>query len=124
MSNMDRAPADRRKQAERDVAALGARRDDHLLLRVRCSASHHVAAVYDTERGPVYVALTGPHAHGSRDFVDVPHGAHTRGEEYIDALAGNGDDLVPAWCECGTRRLSRSVLLRNITLRRKTMIVR
>ncbi|EME58583.1 hypothetical protein [Amycolatopsis decaplanina] len=123
MSSAYPSPADRRKRAEQDIAELGAHRDSRLLLRVRCSANHHVAAVYDTPHGPVLVVLTGPHAHGSRDFVDVPHGAHDRGREYVDSLVGNGGDLVPAWCECGTRRISRSVLRQTIARHKKSMIL-
>lgn len=110
MRKIQLSPVERRHRAEQDVAALGRHRDGELLLRVRCSAGHHVAAVYATAHGAVFVSLTGPRAGGP-------------GEEYVDTLDGDGDDLVPAWCECGTRRISRSTLLRNVAFHEKTVLV-
>lgn len=116
------SPSERRKLAEQGVAALGEHRDNQLLVRVRCPASHHVAAVFDTEHGPAFVTLTGSHSHGSRDFVDVPHGAH-RHEEYFDLLEVSGDDELPAWCDCGTWKLSRAALLESVATRQRTVIL-
>ena len=77
-----------------------------------CQHGHHVAAVYRTPAGLVYQADTGPHAHGSKDFVDTAHGSHSRGNEFTDLLEADemtADD-VPAWCDCGHRTLSRAEL--------------
>ena len=108
------SPAERRHAAQTALQALSAQRDEHLLCSVRCSRSHHVAAVYDTAAGPVYEALTGPHAHGRRDFIDAGHHGHRHGTPILDLLnAGTDstvDDALPAWCECGPRVLSRSEL--------------
>ncbi|WIY00366.1 hypothetical protein QRX60_40955 [Amycolatopsis mongoliensis] len=99
-------PTTRRERAERDVAALGRCREEHLLLRVRCQAGHDVAAVYGTVHGPVFVSRA----------------AH-RGAEHVDALDGNGEDLIPAWCACGTRRISRSALLRRFAYHERTLVL-
>ncbi|MBC6445893.1 hypothetical protein [Actinokineospora xionganensis] len=61
----------RSRRAVAAVAALRPHRGDHRRLSVRCPRSHHVAAVYDTSAGAVCIATTGPHAHGSKDFVDA-----------------------------------------------------
>lgn len=98
------------------MTEYGSHRSDHQLLSVQCPRGHHVAFVYDTTAGPVYWAITGPHAHGSRDFVDTPHHASARGTEYVDLLDGEplADDALPAWCDCGPRTLSRAELRRSV----------
>ena len=47
------SPAERRHAAQTALQALSTQRDEHLLCSVRCTRSHHVAAVYDTAAGPV-----------------------------------------------------------------------
>ena len=98
--------------ARRALESLGARPADHRVLNVQCRRSHHVAAVYATAAGAVYQADTGPHAHGRRDFVDSPHGATTKGTEFVDLLTAglHVADEVPAWCDCGHWTLSRNEL--------------
>ncbi|WP_460439774.1 hypothetical protein [Amycolatopsis stemonae] len=108
MSKIELSPAERRHRAEQDVAAPGRHREGELLLRVRCSAGHPVAEVYATARGSVFVS---------------PADAR-QGDEYVGTIAGDGDDLVPAWCACGGRRISRSALPRSISLHEKTVLVR
>ncbi|GAA5107794.1 hypothetical protein [Haloechinothrix salitolerans] len=113
----------RYRKAAAALAEYGSHRSDHQRLAVRCQHGHHLAFVYDTPSGLVYWAITGPHAHGSRDFVDTPHHAATRGKEYVDLLEAEpyADDEVPAWCDCGPRSLSRAALARAIADERRTI---
>ena len=115
----------RHGRAERALLALGGDLAEHQLFNVQCPRSHHVAAVFSTPSGLVYRALTGPHAHGSRDRVDTAHHGHRRGLEYVDMLdAGPGaDDEMPAWCDCGPRTLSRIGLLAHSRLGHRTVYV-
>ena len=87
---------------------------DAMRLQVQCQRSHHVAAVYDTDAGLVYVAPIRAHSHGSRDRVDEPHGSHEI-EQWFDIIVAKDDpmidDTVPAWCDCGHRALSRAAML-------------
>ncbi|MGH3518628.1 MAG: hypothetical protein ACRDQ7_14660 [Haloechinothrix sp.] len=113
----------RRRKAREALSALGSHRSDRRKLSIQCSRSHHVAFVYDTEAGLVYSTVTGPHAHGSRDFVDTAHHGGRRGAEYVDLLEAGPmvDDELPAWCECGPRTLSRSELDEHITAERRKL---
>jgi hypothetical protein len=89
-------------------------RSDHQILGIQCSRGHHVATVYETPDGPVYLSITGSHSHGSKDFIDTGKHGLSRGAEHVDLLAaeaGTDDDLA-AWCDCGPRNLSRTELLR------------
>src|SRR5436305_14352561 len=112
MDNTYLSPAERRALAEQALQNLGADRHRHILVRVRCPRSHHVAIVYGTSEGPVYRTQVGPHAHGSRDFVDVGHHGRRPGTEYVDLLDAGAfaEDVLPARCECGNRSLSRAEL--------------
>lgn len=100
----------RQRLAEQAMAAL----DDSAAVErvtVQCARSHHVAAIYETDAGHVVLTHPGPHAHGSKDFVDT--GRHgSRLPDRLDLLeAGPGaDDSIPAWCDCGPVALSRSAL--------------
>ncbi|WP_250549853.1 hypothetical protein [Pseudonocardia sp. H11422] len=127
MSPATTSPADRRAQAAAAVEKLGMQRSEHLELDVRCSRSHHVAAVYRTDRGLVYATITGPHAHGSRDRIDTRHHGGPRGRPYLDLLntanVPEADDALPAWCECGPRQLSRSELRSAVAARRRHIIL-
>lgn len=111
--------------ASEAIGVLGASRRDHVLLRVRCSASHHVATVYRAEPGPVFVSVVGQRAHGNRDFVDLAHGTHGRGTQYMDLLDGapNADDELPAHCECGAHSLSRRELRQAIDSAQRTFLI-
>lgn len=98
--------------AEAAWAALPHGGKDEVRLQVQCEHGHHVAAVYATHVGPVYVAPVRGHSHGSYDLPDEPH--HTQEvRHWFDLLeTGEGaDDALPAWCDCGHRALSRAVLL-------------
>jgi hypothetical protein len=103
----------RRRRAAEALAGLGSHRSDHQRLSIQCRHAHHLAMVYETDAGLVYQSRTGPHGHGSKDFIDT--GSHGRrgGDEYVDLLAAGtaADDQLPAWCDCGPRTLSRSELL-------------
>ncbi|WP_028663177.1 hypothetical protein [Saccharomonospora halophila] len=111
------APGIRRAAARGAVEALEQPRR-HVKLQVQCAEGHHVATVYDTEMGPVYVARSGQHAHGSRDFVDAAHHDSEHGVEIVDLLDPKADvtvdDALPASCECGPHTLARSELIRPI----------
>ena len=118
MSTSALTPAQRRQTARAAMTALGSKRAEHKQLSVQCSRSHHVAIVYTTPAGPVYVAVTGPRAHGSRDRHDAAHHNNTHGVEQVDLLVDDSDPMVDdalfASCECGPRTLSRAELLRAI----------
>ncbi|GAB4585634.1 hypothetical protein [Nocardia sp. IFM 10818] len=102
---------ERRELAERVLNSM-VHRSEQVMVHVRCGRGHHVAMVLDTPIGPVYQSSTGPHAHGSRDFVDTAHGAHRHGTRFADLLSGDelSDDALPASCECGPHTLSRTRL--------------
>jgi hypothetical protein len=102
---------ERHAKAREALESLGIHRSDHRQLSVQCSRSHHLAAVYRTESGLVYLAISGPHAHGSKDRIDTAHHGARRGTEYVDLLVADPDDGLPAWCDCGTHTLSRSALI-------------
>jgi hypothetical protein len=106
----------RRRIAARALEALGPNRGDAQRLSIQCPRGHHVGAVYETDVGLVLRALTGPHAHGSKDFVDTAHHGGSRGTEYVDLLepASPADDQLPAWCDCGTWTLSRAEVRREV----------
>lgn len=107
---------ERRARAQRAIGRLGQHRSKAQRLSVQCRRAHHVAAVYATEAGPVYLSRVGPHSHGSKDYVDTGHAGTRGGEEYLDLLVVDdvvGDEL-PAWCDCGPRQLSRAELLSRI----------
>ena len=119
-----RPASDRRHhQADRALLALGADLAEHQRFNVQCPRSHHVAAVYSTAAGLVYRALTGPHAHGSKDRVDTAHHGRPRGLEYVDMLDAGpaADDELPAWCDCGPWTLSRIDLLDQARLGHRTV---
>ena len=105
----------RQHLAERAMAALGDTAAAERIT-VQCARSHHVAAVYTTDAGPVVLTHPGPHAHGSKDFVDTGHHGSRRSDR-LDLLdAGRGaDDTIPAWCDCGPVDLSRSALRQRLT---------
>lgn len=116
-----------RQQAARDAWAVlphGGR--DAIRLQVQCARSHHVATVYDTPAGWVFVAPVRGHAHGSRDRVDEPHGSH-QVDTWIDLIAPTDDlvvdDSVPAWCDCGPRTLSRDAMLAWIAAGERRVVV-
>lgn len=117
--------ADRRHTAYAALEELGGGRSESLRLEVLCANSHRVAAVYDTPAGLVYATTTGPHAHGSRDFVATGQRQGGRGREYTDLLRGDElvDDALPAWCGCGPRTLSRVELTTAVTGHRKHLHV-
>lgn len=119
------SPSQRRTVARQRLDSLGAGRRNHVLVRIRCSASHHVATVYKTEAGPVFSSRVGARAHGNRDFVDVAHGSRGRGTEYVDLLEGDqhADDELPAHCECGAHFLSRRELWQAIDSAERIVLI-
>lgn len=120
--------AERERRAEAAVTALGTSPSEHARLQVHCARNHHVAVVYDTPDGLVYSARTLPHGHGERDRHDSPHKASVPGRPYRDLLdpgtgAGAADDDLPASCECGTRTLSRRLLLAAIAAGDRRIVI-
>ncbi len=113
----------RRSSAAAALSALGSHRSDVQELSLQCRRGHHVAAVYQTDAGPVFWSRIGPHSHGSRDFVDRgQHGARG-GRDYVDLLrapTSAGDDL-PAWCDCGGWTLSRAEVARLVASGQRTV---
>ena len=103
------APRVRHESAERALAQLGSHRSDHQVLSLQCRNAHHLAAVYRTKVGLVFVSRTGSHSHGSRDFVDTGHHGHRAGREYVEFLDGADPayEMLPGWCDCGPRSVSR-----------------
>jgi hypothetical protein len=106
--------AERSLVAEKAWSALPHGGRDAVRLQVHCGRGHHVAAVYATDAGLVYLAPVRAHSHGAHDLPDEPHGAQ-RVQRWFDLLAaGDGpmvDDALPAWCDCGHRVLSRAAVL-------------
>lgn len=105
--------SEREKVAREALDALGDRRSEAAVLHVNCAHSHHLATVFETARGAVYLATVHGRSHGRRDREDTPHKPH--GEAlYVDLLApsygSQADDTMPAWCDCGQRSLSRAAL--------------
>jgi len=102
----------RQRAAREALAALGSPRAQHQRLAVQCPRSHHVAFVYETTSGLVFWSRTGPHAHGSKDFVDTNHHGGKR-EEFVDFVSAPAaaDDTLHAWCDCGPRELTRRELV-------------
>lgn len=125
MKTKQASVADRRHTAYAALEELGGGRSESLRLEVLCANSHRVAAVYDTPAGLVYTTTTGPHAHGSRDFVGTEQHHGFRGKEYADLLRGDEliDDGLPAWCGCGPRTLSRVELTAAVADYRKHLHV-
>jgi hypothetical protein len=61
----------------------------------------------------VYVARVSGRGHGRRDRVDAAHRGSEHGRVCVDLLMVeglDGDDWLPASCECGPHRLSRNAL--------------
>ncbi|HKS48215.1 MAG TPA: hypothetical protein VJT49_24510 [Amycolatopsis sp.] len=125
MSGRYLTPSQRRSVAQQAVCALGAARRNHVVLRIRCSASHHVATIYATEAGPVFSSVVGLRAHGNRDFVDTAHGPRGQRTEFVDLLEGDqhADDALPAHCECGAHFLSRTELREALNSAERTLLV-
>lgn len=93
-------------------------------LRVRCSANHRVAEVWETDLGLVYRAPVGHRAHGHRDDVDPGHGPAGKRRVFVDLLEDEtSDDGLPASCECGPRQVSRRDLTAAIGRHERQVIV-
>lgn len=108
---LDRQARDR--AAQQAWAALPHGGREHVTLRITCANGHHVATIYDTVAGRVFVAPVRAHAHGDRDLPDAPHGDR-RPQQWFDLLVDADplpDDPLPAWCDCGPRTLSRHAVL-------------
>lgn len=102
----------RQHQAELDWSQLPHGGHSQITLRIHCAHNHDVAVVYDTPAGFIYSAPIRPRSHGSYDKPDTPHG-NEKPHRYFDFLVVEGaDDSVPAWCDCGSRELSRDVIRR------------
>ncbi|WP_372728727.1 hypothetical protein [Nocardioides sp.] len=119
-------PTNDQTVAREALESLTTRLADHRILNIQCRHGHHVAAVYETPAGLIYRAGTGPHAHGSKDFVDTAHGSAVRGNEYTDLLHPDpmASDELPAWCDCGHRTLSRGDLLASMHAGKGTIHLR
>jgi hypothetical protein len=118
MSRSRTVSAARRSAAAAAFRALGTSPSEHLLLAVHCARSHHVAALYSTPTGVVYVAVLQARSHGDRDRPDVAHRGGHGEQPWVDWIApGDGvapEDPLPAGCECGPRSLSRTRLLQAV----------
>ncbi|NLV80886.1 MAG: hypothetical protein GXY65_16400 [Rhodococcus sp.] len=112
MNIAETPPTERRRQALEAVRDLGKQRTDHALLKVKCPASHMVAAVYDTSAGHVVVCGTGPGGHGSRDRNANNRGGDSLDDKFVDTVEATQfeDDELPAGCGCGPRTISRKKL--------------
>ncbi|WP_372736614.1 hypothetical protein [Nocardioides sp.] len=103
-------PQHRRAAAAAALAAVGSPRSENQVVSIQCHDGHHVAKVFRTDAGLVFASSTGPHGHGSRDFVDTGHHGDRSGQEFVDLLdvGPTHEDDLPAWCDCGARTLSRA----------------
>lgn len=114
MATIPMSPTQRGAHARSAVEQLGGAARDQVRLQVHCAQSHHLARVIDTPEGLVYAATVHGHGHGSRDRVDVGHHGDRRPHPWYDLLDVSGmsaDDGLPAWCDCGSRSLSRAAVL-------------
>ncbi|MEZ5152875.1 hypothetical protein ACWDTG_22195 [Rhodococcus zopfii] len=112
MNIAETPPTERRRKALAAVKELGPQRTEQAVLKVRCPASHTVAAVYKTTEGPVVVSASGPGGRGSRDREATGHHGDKLDSEFVDTLEATQfeDDVIPAGCACGPRTLSRKKL--------------
>ncbi len=116
--------ATRQRQAQQALDDLGRAKAESERMSVQCPRAHHIAAVYDTRVGPVILTHPGPHAHGSKDFVDTAHHAARRADRHDLLHAGPGvGDGIPGWCDCGPVELSRTHLLGRLRAGDRTVIV-
>lgn len=118
---------DRSRVAEAAWAGLQHGGHDAVRLRVQCGRGHHVAAVYGTEVGFVYVAPVRARSHGSSDLPDEPRGDQEP-HRWFDLISeGEGamtiDDALPAWCDCGHRSLSRAALLQWLAAGERRVVI-
>ena len=116
MSNAKTMSQARQDSAARALLALQPQASEHQRLGVQCRHGHHLAAVYETGEGLVYAARTGPHSHGSKDFIDTGRSGSPGGGKFVDLLVAQSgvDDALPAWCDCGPCTLSRHDLTHSI----------
>jgi hypothetical protein len=118
MSRSRTASASRRSAAAAAFAALGPSPSEHVLLAVHCARGHHVAALYSSTAGVVYVAVPRARSHGHRDRHDSAHRGSRGDLPWIDWVAPGdavaAEDPLPAGCECGPRSLSRLLLLQAV----------
>jgi len=111
MAIKEQTAEERRSAAQAAWEALPHGGHDRVLLQVQCARSHHVAAVYDTAAGPVYAAPVRPRSHGSRDRVDELHHDQDISRWFdLVLIDDREDDELPAWCDCGPRKLSRAAI--------------
>jgi hypothetical protein len=61
--------SEREKVARAALDVLGDRRSEAAVLHVNCAHSHHLATVFDTVQGAVYLATVHGRSHGRRDRV-------------------------------------------------------
>jgi hypothetical protein len=104
---------DRRRIAQNAWSALPHGGREATRMKINCAKSHHVATVYRTSAGLVYVAPIHAHSHGDKDLPDIPHGDQEprRWFDLLDADGAAEDDELPAWCDCGHRMLSRAAVM-------------
>ena len=104
---------ERSRRAGAALAALPHGGHAAIRLRVHCAVNHHVAKIYETDSGLVYESTIRRHSHGDRDLPDKPHGDHEP-TRWLDFLTVSDDpttdDVLPAWCDCGPRSLSRQAI--------------
>lgn len=118
---------DRSRVAEAAWSGLPHGGHDAVRMRVQCGRGHHVAVVYVTEVGFVYVAPVRARSHGSSDLPDEPRGGqepHRWFELLSDGKrATNVGDALPAWCDCGPRTLSRASVLQWLTSGERRVVI-
>lgn len=96
------------------------------VLDIQCERGHHVAKVYRTPVGLVYVAARRARSHGRRDLPDTGHNAG-RIDQWVDLLEdlGTADapDVLPAWCDCGSRSLAPTAVLEWVAQGERRVII-
>lgn len=94
---------------------LGEDKRKATVLDIQCDRGHHLAKVYRTAIGPVFVAANRSRSHGRRDLPDTGHNAG-RIDPWVDLLGQDGDplspDALPAWCDCGGHNLAPQAVSR------------
>ena len=113
MNSNESAPVDRRCKAQERLKTIDGARDARRRLAVRCRCSHRIADVYEVDGDLVYVARVTGRGHGRRGRVGAAHRGSEHGRVCVDLLSADGpdsDDWLPASCECGPHRLTRTAL--------------
>ncbi len=115
MTSTQRQSHEQRVEAARSAYEdLGPDKRSATALDIQCDRGHHLAKVYRTPVGLVYVAAKRSHSHGQRDQPDTGHSAG-KIDDVVEPLPESAPvdspDSLPAWCDCGQHNLLPAAVL-------------